>query len=86
MVRSTRDDKSKGYAFIEFGDSRGAEVAYNGADGRKIDGHRVLVDRELGRSDRKWLPRRLGGGKGGGSRRNEEEDALIRELKRELRE
>lgn len=86
VVKSTKNNKSRGYAFIEFEDSRAAEGAYNGGDGRKIDGHRVLVDKELGRTDRKWLPRRLGGGKGGASRRNEEEDALIKELERELRE
>lgn len=33
-------------------------------DGRKIEGHRVIVDRELGRTRNDWLPRRLGGGKG----------------------
>ena len=47
------------------------------ADGRKIDGHRVLVDRELGRTKTDWTPRRLGGGKGE-KRRDRDEDELVR--------
>merc|ERR1711892_848707 len=35
------------------------------ADGKKIDGRRVLVDVERGRTVKGWLPRRLGGGLGG---------------------
>jgi len=33
-------------------------------DGRKIDGKRVLVDVERGRTVPNWRPRRLGGGLG----------------------
>merc|ERR1712224_531109 len=36
-----------------------------GGDGLKINGRRVLVDVERGRTVRGWLPRRLGGGLGG---------------------
>lgn len=43
--------------------------AYKDADGMKIDGCRVVVDYERGRTVRDWLPRRLGGGKGGLRRR-----------------
>ncbi|KHJ45086.1 hypothetical protein D918_04897 [Trichuris suis] len=39
-------------------------AAYKHADGRKIDGRRVLVDVERGRTVKGWLPRRLGGGLG----------------------
>merc|ERR1719341_902654 len=39
--------------------------AYKHADGKKIDGRRVLVDVERGRTVKGWLPRRLGGGLGG---------------------
>merc|ERR1719210_1213097 len=39
--------------------------AYKHADGKKIDGKRVLVDVERGRTVKGWLPRRLGGGLGG---------------------
>ncbi|XP_025052097.1 U1 small nuclear ribonucleoprotein 70 kDa isoform X3 [Alligator sinensis] len=39
--------------------------AYKHADGKKIDGRRVLVDVERGRTVKGWRPRRLGGGLGG---------------------
>jgi len=39
--------------------------AYKRSDGRKIDGRRVVVDVERGRTVRKWKPRRFGGGLGG---------------------
>ena len=35
-------------------------AAYKHADGRKIDGRRVLVDVERGRTVKGWRPRRLG--------------------------
>ena len=71
---------------MEFEESRSAEFAYNQGDGRRIDNRRVLVDRESGRTDRYWLPRRLGGGKGGDTRKNRDEEALLKDIKRELRE
>lgn len=40
-------------------------AAYKHADGKKIDGRRVLVDVERSRTVKGWLPRRLGGGIGG---------------------
>ncbi|KAK2153456.1 hypothetical protein LSH36_296g01008 [Paralvinella palmiformis] len=40
-------------------------AAYKHADGKKIDGRRVLVDVERGRTIKGWRPRRLGGGLGG---------------------
>ena len=40
-------------------------AAYKKADGKKIDGRRVVVDVERGRTIKGWKPRRLGGGKGG---------------------
>ena len=39
-------------------------AAYKQADGRKIEGRRVLVDVERGRTVPNWRPRRLGGGLG----------------------
>jgi U1 small nuclear ribonucleoprotein 70kDa len=36
--------------------------------GKKIDGRRVVVDVERGRTVKGWKPRRLGGGLGGGKR------------------
>ena len=35
-------------------------AGYKHADGKKIDGKRVLVDVERGRTVKGWLPRRLG--------------------------
>ena len=40
-------------------------AAYKSADGKKIDGKRVVVDVERGRTVKSWRPRRLGGGLGG---------------------
>ncbi len=42
-----------------------ATAAYKNADGKKIDGKRVVVDVERGRTVKSWRPRRLGGGLGG---------------------
>jgi hypothetical protein len=42
-----------------------SSAAYKHADGKKIDGKRVLVDVERARTVKGWLPRRLGGGLGG---------------------
>jgi len=44
------------------------------ADGRRIDGMRYIVDRELGRTNVDWAPRRFGGGKGEKRRDRDEED------------
>ena len=43
-------------------------AAYKYADGKKIDGKRVLVDVERGRTVKGWRPRRLGGGLGNSRR------------------
>lgn len=53
------------------------------ADGRRIEGRKIIVDRELGRTRKDWLPRRLGGGKGD-SRRDRNDEDVIRKLKFEL--
>ena len=54
------EGNSRGYGFIEFEKEPDMRAAYKYADGRKIDGRRVLVDVERGRTVRNWLPRRLG--------------------------
>ncbi|CAK5086073.1 unnamed protein product [Meloidogyne enterolobii] len=51
-------------------------AAYKKADGTKIDGRRVVVDYERGRTKKSWLPRRLGGGKGETRRTRESKAAL----------
>ena len=85
IVRCTETKQSKGYAFVEYKETRAAEIAYNRGDGRKIDGFYVTVDQELSRMDKYWVPRRLGGGKGGESRRNREEEQYIKDIKKELK-
>jgi len=65
MVHNTKNGKPRGYAFIEYEHEKDMHSAYKHADGKKIDGRRVLVDVERGRTVKGWLPRRLGGGLGG---------------------
>lgn len=64
LVMNKKTKKSRGYAFIEFESSRDLKEAYKDADGRKINGRRILVDVERGRTVKNWRPRRLGGGLG----------------------
>ena len=71
--------KSRGYAFVTFTRERDADYAISKGDGRRVEGRRILVDRELGRTKMSWVPRRLGGGKGGETRRAET-DYLVEEV------
>ncbi|XP_010503733.1 PREDICTED: U1 small nuclear ribonucleoprotein 70 kDa-like [Camelina sativa] len=64
LVADQLTNKPKGYAFIEYMHTRDMKAAYKQADGQKIDGRRVLVDVERGRTVPNWRPRRLGGGLG----------------------
>jgi U1 small nuclear ribonucleoprotein 70kDa len=43
------DGKPRGYAFVEFEREEDMTSAYKRADGRKIDGRRIIVDVERGR-------------------------------------
>ncbi|KAF4710466.1 U1 small nuclear ribonucleoprotein 70 kDa, partial [Perkinsus olseni] len=61
-----KDGRSRGYAFIEYDNEGSLKQAYKNADGIKIDGRRVLVDVERGRTVSGWIPRRMGGGRGSG--------------------
>ncbi|CAK4083117.1 unnamed protein product [Aphanomyces euteiches] len=65
-IRLVEDDEGKfrGYAFIEYKDESAMKAAYKHADGKKIDGRRVVVDVERGRTVRDWKPRKLGCGIG----------------------
>ncbi|GMF40794.1 unnamed protein product [Phytophthora fragariaefolia] len=58
------DGKSRGYGFVEYEKEEDLKAAYKYADGKKIDGRRVVVDVERGRTVRDWLPRKFGGGIG----------------------
>lgn len=71
MVQDKVTNKPRGYAFIEYKREKDMHEAYNRADGRRIDGRRVLVDVERGRTAKGWLPRRLGGGLGGRKEKSE---------------
>ncbi|CAA7022944.1 unnamed protein product [Microthlaspi erraticum] len=64
LVTDQQTNKPKGYAFIEYLHTRDMKAAYKQGDGKKIDGRRVLVDVERGRTVPNWRPRRLGGGLG----------------------
>lgn len=68
LVHDKHSGKPRGYAFIEFEHKSDMKEAYKGADGRRIEGMRCLVDVERGRTVPDWRPRRLGGGKGGETR------------------
>merc|ERR1712226_1417970 len=77
-IVSDLNGKPRGYAFIEYEHERDMRSAYKHADGKKIDGRRVLVDVERARTVEGWLPRRLGGGLGNTRR------SLLPKWKREL--
>merc|ERR1711972_145226 len=64
LIMSKKDKKPRGYAFVEYEHEKDMHSAYKHADGKKIDGRRVMVDVERGRTVKGWLPRRLGGGMG----------------------
>ena len=94
IVKNSKTGKSRGYGFVEFSNEREADGkcfilvdltfyvdAVRRGDGRRVDGRRVIVDREFGRTERRWFPRRLGGGKGE-ARRDRRDEELIRELKK----
>jgi U1 small nuclear ribonucleoprotein 70kDa len=51
----------RGYGFVEYADERGLKTAYRDADGRRIDGRRIIVDVERGRTVKNWRPNRLDG-------------------------
>lgn len=90
-VRMVYDQKGKprGYAFIEYEHERDLKNAYKQGDGKKIDGRRIMVDVERGRTVEGWMPRRLGGGRGPGrvgkpSKKNKKkQDAINKEKERE---
>ncbi|CAD98647.1 U1 snrp Snp1p. RRM domain containing protein [Cryptosporidium parvum Iowa II] len=56
--------ESRGYAFVEFDNEDSLKEAYKSFNKKSIDGWKVLVDVERGRTVENWLPKRLGGGLG----------------------
>ena len=72
-VRNRGDDANEpdggrhcGYAFVEYEREDDMKAAYRGANGRAVEGRRIVVDAERGRAVPDWRPRRLGGGVGRG--------------------
>ena len=60
-----KEDKSRGYAFVEYENEEDMKRAYRAADGMRIEGREIVVDVERGHTVPTWLPRRLGSGLGG---------------------
>lgn len=60
-----KEEKSRGYAFVEYENEEDMKRAYRAADGMRIEGRSILVDVERGHTVPSFLPRRLGGGLGG---------------------
>lgn len=69
LVTDSETDRPKGYAFLEYEHTQHMKEAYKRSDGRVIDGCRVKVDVERGRTVKGFKPMRLGGGLGGESRK-----------------
>ena len=65
LVRHALTGAPRGYAFIEFEHERDMRAAFKDADGMKLQGRRIVVDCERGRTVKNWKPRRFGGGLGG---------------------
>lgn len=61
IMPKNREGVPTGYAFVEFERARDTKVAWREANGLRIDGRRVLVDVERGRTVEDWLPNRLDG-------------------------
>jgi U1 small nuclear ribonucleoprotein len=80
-----KNGKSRGYGFVEFKHSWDADGAYRKGNGKRVDGNRIITDWEKGRTDKEWIPRRLGGGVGD-SRYNDEEYRLQRKVIKDLKE
>lgn len=74
MMVNDKEGKPRGYCFVEYERERDMRTAYKQADGRKIDGKRVVVDVERGRTVNNWLPRKLGGGLGGTRKGSKEQN------------
>ncbi|XP_059472497.1 U11/U12 small nuclear ribonucleoprotein 35 kDa protein-like [Neocloeon triangulifer] len=65
LVRDIVTGASKGYAFVEYRSRSSVELACRRGNKTELDGRILFVDREIGRTMKGWIPRRLGGGFGG---------------------
>merc|ERR1719408_220749 len=68
IIANKLNGKQRGYAFVEFARAEDMKLAYKSAMNRNIEGRRIIVDVERGRTVADWKPRRLGGGLGGETR------------------
>jgi len=64
MITEKESGKFRGYAFIQFAKEEDMKSAFKDADAKKINGRRIVVDVERGRTVKTWRPKRLGGGLG----------------------
>ena len=80
------EGKSRGYAFVEYTYSDDMKTAYSRLRHHRLDERTLIVDVERGRTVRKWLPARLGGGLGKTriTRPKKEKGARREEERREL--
>jgi U1 small nuclear ribonucleoprotein len=58
IIKDKKNEKSRGYAFIEFESKRDMNAAYKEADGMKVDNRRIQVDYERARINKEWIPKR----------------------------
>ena len=65
IVRDIVTGFEKGYAFVGLERREDVDRVLDECQGLTIEGKKVLVDREVGRTLKGWVPRRLGGGWGG---------------------
>ena len=61
IMPKDREGVPRGYAFVQFEREKDLKVAYRQASGMRVDGRRLLVDVERGRTVKDWLPNRLDG-------------------------
>merc|ERR1712187_1033072 len=64
IVADKLTGKKRGYAFIEFERLENMKTAYKIGMNRNIEGKKIIVDVERGRTVANWKPKRLGGGIG----------------------
>ena len=65
VVRDIVTGVGKGYAFVEFRRERDLDKVIYECQSITFDGKPALLDYEVGRTLKGWIPRRLGGGWGG---------------------
>lgn len=59
-----KEGNSRGYGFVEYEKMSDFLYAYKEATGTRIEGKRIGVDAEYGRTNENFRPTRLGGGLG----------------------